>query len=576
MQNSSQNFEKQRKRKWEVKLKQVEELALQYERKPLCSVYQPRLSNSQHPSSIWRLFHRQIQAFNFAKSCKEDVHVFALERDKKEDGQRVYLVTTYTELWFYYKGHHNNLKHCYEVIPENSVCKLYFDLEFYKPANPEADGPKMVAKLIKYIIKKLEEIHGIKCSPEDVLNLDSSTNEKFSRHLIFLPQNAAFKDNNHIGNFIQSVLQPALSLVDSKTNVVMQEKGAENSVFSASRETLEDRICPVKGTRRTWVTTESPDLSFLIVKDEEGGNKLFVDLGVYTKNRNFRLYKSSKLGKNVFLDIAEDNKFVPKPQKDISLEQQIFLSSLICNVRFSDAIKILTSDIPEKEKSPYVDHQNCRLSVMAEGYNFSPYPEIDYFILSLIKKDGVQGGIRRWNYFSLEELLVYDISNYRWCENIGRPHKSNNIMILVDLKKEIWYQKCHDPVCRANNFKSKCFPLSPDICLSFLFREEEDDYMDEVSSCEESKIAHTSHHVQLPKNKPMSLLKEVTECSESLCSDKDWMNGIEDKDCLEAAEDAELVEAAEKDVLMEDWEPEVSDKLLWEALQEYEASESKT
>ena len=39
--------------------------------------------------------------------------------------------------------------HCYEVIPENAVCKLYFDLEFNKLANPGADGRKMVALLIE-------------------------------------------------------------------------------------------------------------------------------------------------------------------------------------------------------------------------------------------------------------------------------------------------------------------------------------------------------------------------------------------------------------------------------------------
>ena len=39
--------------------------------------------------------------------------------------------------------------HCYEVIPEKAACKLYFDLEFYKPTNPGADGKSMVAKLIE-------------------------------------------------------------------------------------------------------------------------------------------------------------------------------------------------------------------------------------------------------------------------------------------------------------------------------------------------------------------------------------------------------------------------------------------
>lgn len=61
----------QQKRKWEERVKDIEELASQYQRKPLCSRYRPLLSKPWQPSSIWKLFHRQIQAFNFAKNCKE-------------------------------------------------------------------------------------------------------------------------------------------------------------------------------------------------------------------------------------------------------------------------------------------------------------------------------------------------------------------------------------------------------------------------------------------------------------------------------------------------------------------------
>lgn len=42
-------------------------------------------------------------------------------------------------------------------------------------------------------------------------------------------------------------------------------------------------------------------------------------------------------------------------------------------------------------------------------------------------------GIRRWNYFAAEHLLVYDIAKYRWCENVERFHKSNNIMYVCFL-----------------------------------------------------------------------------------------------------------------------------------------------
>jgi hypothetical protein len=67
-------------------------------------------------------------------------------------------------------------------------------------------------------------------------------------------------------------------------------------------------------------------------------------------------------------------------------------------------------------------------AVPLEGYSSSPFPEIDQFISSILNIGGVQGSIRRWSYFTQGELLVYDIFKYRWCENIRRHHKNNNIM----------------------------------------------------------------------------------------------------------------------------------------------------
>lgn len=89
----------------------------------------------------------------------------------------------------------------------------------------------------------------------------------------------------------------------------------------------------------------------------------------------------------------------------------------------------------------------------------SPFKEVDEFVLTLVCKEGIQGskqeslsthphvtqsiffphksnwmshltqtGIRRWNFFASEQLLVYDIEKFRWCHNVKRFHKSNNIM----------------------------------------------------------------------------------------------------------------------------------------------------
>ncbi|KAM9576217.1 LOW QUALITY PROTEIN: DNA-directed primase/polymerase protein [Trichechus inunguis] len=560
------------KRKWEAKLKQIEERASQYERKPLSSVYRPRLSKPEEPPSIWKLFYRQAEAFNFVKSCKEDIHVFALEC-KVGDGQRIYLVTTYAQLWFYYKSR-KNLLHCYEVIPENSVCKLYFDLEFNKLANPRADGKKMVALLIEHVCKALRELYNVNCSAEDVFNLDSSTDEKFSRHLIFQLHDVAFKDNIHVGNFVRKILQPALKLIasedDDKTPETTGCRFSHFSEASIQQGTSFNTMSMEKDTRESWTLNSeklkrlgsakqsSPDLSFLVVKNNIGEKHLFVDLGVYTRNRNFRLYKSSKIGKHVALEVAEDNKFFPMQSKNISEENHYFLSSLVSNVRFSDTLQILTCDTSQNKQKQveYFNHSNTSVETI-EGFQCSPYPEIDRFVLSLVNKNGIKGGIRRWNYFFPEELLVYDICRYRWCENIGRAHKSNNIMILVDLKNDVWYQKCHDPVCKAENFKSDCFPLPPEVCLLRLFKDEEE-------FTREDETVETKNNETKNPHKPSSI-----KLSKGVPSNDDWDNGTDDAYFLEAIEDAELAEAAENSLLSySSVVDEIPDELILEILQE--------
>ncbi|XP_074084976.1 DNA-directed primase/polymerase protein isoform X2 [Macrotis lagotis] len=564
------------KRKWEEKLKKIGERASQYERRPLVSVYRPRLSQPEDPSSIWKLFHRQAQAFNFVRTCKEEVHVFALEH-KVGDGQRVYLVTTYSQLWFYYKSR-KNLMHCYEVIPENAVCKLYFDLEFSKPANPGADGKEMVALLIEHVCTALQESFSVNCSEEDVLNLDSSTDEKFSRHLIFQIHNVAFKNNIHVGNFVKKILQPVIALEVNKINKKPEVPGhtfsstlktimkSETSLENVSEDKNTENSRPLNSSRIEAMRTSKqsgPDLSFLIVKNKGGDDQLFVDVGVYTRNRNLRLYKSSKLGKCVPLEIAEDNKFFPKPSKTVSEENQFFLSSLVTNIRFSDTLRILTCDVSlSKPKRTECFHNTCTKGVI-EGSQCSPYPEIDNFVLSLVNKNGVKGGIRCWNYFFPQELLVYDISNYRWCGNIKRAHKSNNIMILVDLKNEVWYQKCHDPVCRAENFKSDCFPLPTEVCLFYLFKEDDEDH-----------ILNETKTWNIGTKQKSSGSQELSSSTREMPSDADWDNGIDDTCFLEAVEDAEFAEAAEKSGQLQVIEDEIPDALLIEVLEEQKTNRS--
>ncbi|XP_035275160.1 DNA-directed primase/polymerase protein [Anguilla anguilla] len=564
-----------RRSNWGNRVKNVESLALSFQHCPLANPYKPRLSKPWQPETVWRLFPRQSDALSFAKCSKEDVHVFALEKDHAKTGQRIFLVTSYTELWHYYKTYRHSLMHCYEVIPEGAVCKLYFDLEFHKPSNRGRDGRQMVLSLIQFVCGKLEEVYGVKCSAEYVLNLDSSTEEKFSRHLIFLLPNAAFKDNIHVGHFIHKILQPALDTVRRRRSGGLDsgDMGMTNVTPGTTTDPLLslDHTQEVGGDLLGTPVPKRPrhgedDYDFLFVKDKEGLDQLFVDLGVYTKNRNFRLYRSSKAGKNAAFTAAEDNAFVTKPDGRVSAEESIFLSSLVSNVSFTGQ-KILMSEVPETKEDKQIlcpaPHPSSVSSDSVGGYQHSPYKEVDDFVLSLVTRDGVDGGIRRWSLFVCEQLLVYDILRYRWCQNVGRHHKSNNIMILVDLKKEVWYQKCHDPVCRSVNYRSSDHPLPEEVCLSHFMREDEEEEgyeMDEAGTIE-------------PRERSAAALDptRLLDQEEGPEREDDWQD---DHAYLQALEDAE------RSVLLEDETAatprchgdDLPDDLLLQTLAEFETS----
>ncbi|XP_019522481.1 PREDICTED: DNA-directed primase/polymerase protein [Hipposideros armiger] len=464
-------------RKWEAKLKRIEERASRYERKPLSSVYRPRLSKPEEPPSVWKLFPRQTQAFNFVKNCKEDVHVFALEC-KVDSGQRIYLVTTYVQLWFYYKSR-RNLLHCYEVIPENAVCKLYFDLEFNKVANPEADGKIMVALLIEgsnFVRKILQPAFPLIASEDDD-KIPETTGHGFS-------------------HFPETPIKQGTSFSKMSTDKDIGESWTLNSE---------------KPGRLGSAEQSSPDLSFLVVKNTTGKKHLFVDLGVYTRNRNFRLYKSSKIGKIVALEVAEDNKF-SLTQSNISKENQYFLYSLVSNVRNPRFLPVSSFAKRYKESKAHVKQ--------TEAWDICLTPQV----------------------LPALDVLLTPVES--WAEVSSRRTQQGALRILVDLKNEVWYQKCHDPVCKAQNFKSDRFPLPAEVCLLFLLKDEEEFTTDETTNNE-------------TKN-PHKLSKGVFS---------DWDSGIDDTYFLEATEDAELAEAAANSLLnYNSGMDEIPDELIIEVL----------
>lgn len=324
------------------------------------------------------------------------------------------------------------IRHHYEVIQEGSPCHIYFDLEFNAKLNQKRDADEMVDTLVAVTFSALQDKYSIEGQEEWIIELDSSNEEKFSRHLIIRIPKTAFKDNSHVGAFISEIC----------------------SRIAAQR-------------------AANPNLDKLYITKHSSGaepvDQLFVDTAVYSRNRCFRLAFSSKSGKRSFL--VATGRFKCKNMND----KELFMESLICRLD-DDCDKLLICKLDlECKKALHFDTEasikriqgkNCRVAIdtyrsdfpQAYTYGRSPFPALDGFIESIASFGSVSGKIRCWYWFSQDGLMIYSMSRSRYCEHIGREHKSNHVMYIVDFQRAAYYQKCYDPDCQGYRSPLRAVP----------------------------------------------------------------------------------------------------------------------
>ncbi|CAL0333292.1 unnamed protein product [Lupinus luteus] len=386
--------------------------------------------NSNLRKEVWATFPRQDDAMKFAKG-QDDVHVFSYQ--DHFNGQRRFLASTYTEFWQRYKNMDSKFRHHYEVIREGLPCHLYFDLEFNKKVNIGKDVDKMVDLLLSVVLEALHEKYAIQGDHDWVVELDSSTEDKFSRHLIIRIPKIAFKDNSHAGAFVSEICSRVLN--------ARGKDGRFEELF-----VMKDSNCDVSD------------------------RQLFVDTAVYTRNRCFRLFLSSKAGKSSVLLPTERFKC-----KNMG-EEDVLMASLICNTDVDcekvlvckpnlECVKTLHFDTEENSNfgnfcqiPPEFTSNTCTSDVSATYFmGKSPFPFLDEFILSVASIGNIPGKIHSWYLLSEFGLMVYSMTKNRYCERIGRQHKSNNVIYVIDLRRAEYYQKCHDPDCRG--YRSPLRPI---------------------------------------------------------------------------------------------------------------------
>jgi len=175
------------------------------------------------------------------------------------NGIRKFLVAPGEEIFNaeYFFNYYSKLpaRHFYEHLHVEKPCRLYFDLEYFLPLNPEFDIESFYSQfysILDYLLKKLFDV---KFDEKTYVVLDSSTPEKFSNHLI-VHTDKLFPTNSDVGFLAQVV--------------------AEYMRFKKVG----------------------------LVRDSHRKDAMILDLGVYKSNQSLRLFLSSKYGKSSVLKLA--------------------------------------------------------------------------------------------------------------------------------------------------------------------------------------------------------------------------------------------------------------------------------
>nr|XP_009797264.1 PREDICTED: DNA-directed primase/polymerase protein isoform X3 [Nicotiana sylvestris] len=362
---------------------------------------------------IWSTFPRQDEAMKYAKE-QSNARVFSYQ--DHVNGQRRFLVSTYKEFWRRYETMNPKFRHHYEVIQEGLPCHLYFDLEFNKRENAAKNGDEMVDLLIQVIFDAVKEKYCLEGNDDWVVELDSS--------------------NEVLVAYYQ---------ICSRISSLSETDGRFRNLFVSKDSSSIDIPC-----------------------------QLFVDKAVYSRNRCFRLALSSKAGKSSVL--LPSGRF---KCKDMTKEE-VFMASLICNID-ADCEKLLICKMDlDCVKALQFDTESTKSFQLHSGVSLdfdlnactsdpsrtylmgkSPFPSLDMFVESVASIGNIPGKIRSWYWFSEYALMVYSMSRNRYCERIGRQHKSNHVIYVVDLRRAVYYQKCHDPDCRG--YRSPLRPVPDNV-----------------------------------------------------------------------------------------------------------------
>ena len=211
------------------------------------------------------VFYKKKPAYEYSNKHGK-LPIFSVDISDTE-AKKGYVVTGYCKWLEDYKTISPDKRYAYEVVLPDVPCHLYVDIEAEFSSNDEIRDA--IEKRFVELMKELRRFmyYSFIASPEllqqtKFIVLDSSKSTKFSKHSIVKIPNVLFKNNYHCGAFIRKFQIHILTKFGPKE------------------------------TNPYFVFPENED------KKSPEFKQFLIDMGVYTKGRDFRLLASYKRAGN--------------------------------------------------------------------------------------------------------------------------------------------------------------------------------------------------------------------------------------------------------------------------------------
>lgn len=366
--------------------------------------------------------------------------------DPASNGAKQFFLTSYKKFWICFKRTGLEYRCYYEIFMEERPCHLYADLEFSKDTNKGIDGDELCAEIETYVKQSMIELGYVERESDvRTIALDASSASKFSRHYIFKMEekgidgethNKVFVNNYHCGAFFRRI-----------QNRIVKDHG---------------KIDDLNNKFFLWGEDEKD----FVYKPVEKNRQFIIDMGVYTKNRQFRLPWNTKYLKNRYFQFLEKpielgkltGKFMDTlldqfmdamaTYVDLVNDSKVFCLELDGSQPTSTSNKrIFREDPDEIDTFMPVSSSSKRkrdpTTIIPRGNKEISHPVFDEIARFICEIWNSTNGV--WfKEYNTEYMTATFETRSRDCHYKGSQHKGNNIYFVADFKRLRFRQKCLD------------------------------------------------------------------------------------------------------------------------------------